>query len=312
MSIEQHDDQTSHEQTFRTMSEELPRVVQQLEDMGTNPGKITGVPTGFDRIDMFTGGLGDGELILLAARPSVGKTTLALNIAVESAKLGTSVCYFSLELGIDSICTRMLTAEALVNSWNVRSGKMNDGDWAAINQAALRLNTLDIAIDDTPSSSIQELRSRAMQRLRNTEGNRLIIVDDLQQIQPVRYFAGNRLGGASEISYELKMLAKDLNVPILALSQLSRRIEWRDDKRPLLSDLRGPDSLEQDADIVLFLDRNTRPPCDGEELSENQEARLYIAKHRNGPIGAIALAYIRRYVKFVSLAPWSANDDDHE
>jgi len=287
---------------FISLEEELPRTWQRFEELQEQGGKTAGVPTGFDRLDMLTTGLRGGDLVILGARPSVGKTAFALNLAVESAKLGTSVSVFSLEMGIADLTARVVSAEALVNSWNLRSGKIRDEDWAAITQAMSRLSTLDLAIDDSPSLNIMELRAKAKRRLHDVKGNKLIIIDYLQLMQPSRRNTENRQVEISEISRGLKVLAKDLDVPIIALSQLSRGIEMREDKRPMLSDLRESGSLEQDADIVLFLDRDTKRASDEEEPSDNQEAKLILAKHRNGPTGMVPLSYIRRYTKFVSVA----------
>ncbi len=287
---------------FTALEEELPRTLRRFEELQSQGGKTAGVPTGYDRLDMLTTGLRGGDLIILGARPSVGKTAFALNLAIESARQGTSVSFFSLEMGIADLTARVVSAEALVNSWNLRSGKIKDDDWAAIVQAMSRLSALDLAIDDSPSLNIMELRAKAKRRLHDVKGNKLIIIDYLQLMQPARRNTESRQVEISEISRGLKVLAKDLDVPIIALSQLSRGIEMRDDKRPMLSDLRESGSLEQDADIVLFLDRNTKPPAEGEEVGENQDANLYLAKHRNGPTGTIPLSYIRRYTKFVSVA----------
>jgi len=287
---------------FTAIAEELPRTFRHFEELEAQGGKTAGVPTGFDRLDTLTTGLRGGDLVILGARPSVGKTAFALNLAVESARLGTSVSFFSLEMGIADLTARIVSAEALVNSWNLRSGKIKGNDWAAITQAMSRLSALDIAVDDSPSLNIMELRAKAKRRMHDIAGNKLLIIDYLQLMQPARRNTESRQVEISEISRGLKVLAKDLNVPIIALSQLSRSIETRDDKRPMLSDLRESGSLEQDADIVLFLDRQTKPPVEGEEQSENQEAKLYVAKHRNGPTGTIPLSYIRRYTKFVSVA----------
>ncbi|MCL2324421.1 MAG: replicative DNA helicase [Actinomycetia bacterium] len=294
---------------FTALAEELPRTFRHFEDLQSRGGKTAGVPTGFDRLDLLTTGLRGGDLIILGARPSVGKTALALNIAVESARQGTAVSFFSLEMGIADLTARVVSSEALVNSWNLRSGKIRDEDWAAITQAMSRLSALNLAIDDSPSLNIMELRAKAKRRLHDATGNKLIVIDYLQLMQPSRRNTESRQVEISEISRGLKVLAKDLDVPIIALSQLSRGIEMRDDKRPMLSDLRESGSLEQDADIVLFLDRNTKPPADGEELGENQEANLYLAKHRNGPTGTIKLSYINRYTKFVSMASSSLAQD---
>ncbi len=287
---------------FSSLSEQLAPTFAHFEQLAVQGGKVAGVPTGFAKLDELTTGLRGGDLIILGARPSVGKTAFALNLAVASAQAGTSVSVFSLEMGIADLTARILSSEALVNSWSLRSGKIKDTDWEAITQAMAKLDPLDIAIDDSPSLNIMELRAKAKRRLHDIEGNKLIIIDYLQLMQPARRNSESRQVEISEISRGLKVLAKDLNVPIIALSQLSRGIETRDDKRPMLSDLRESGSLEQDADIVLFLDRNTKLSED-ELQEENQEAKLIVAKHRNGPTGVIPLSFIRKYTKFVSVAP---------
>jgi len=304
---------------FVPLEEELRRAFhrfEELSDLQKSGGKIAGVPTGYTWLDNMTTGLRGGDLIILGARPSVGKTAFALNIAVESAKLGTSVSFFSLEMGIADLTARVVSAEALVNSSNLRSGKIKIEEWEAINQAMARLSELDLAVDDSPSLNIMELRAKAKRRLHDVKGNKLIIIDYLQLMQPARRNTESRQVEISEISRGLKILAKDLDVPIIALSQLSRGIEQRTDQRPILSDLRESGSLEQDADIVLFLDRKTKAKKDDDGLdgdvaaqlsdddprNPNQKATLYVAKHRNGPTGTVRLSYVSRFTKFVSVA----------
>ena len=301
---------------FTPLQEELPRAFHRFEELQAQGGAVAGVPTGFTWLDNMTTGLRGGDLIILGARPSVGKTAFALNVAIESAKLGTSVSFFSLEMGIADLTARVVSAEALVNSSNLRSGQIKDEEWAAITQAMSRLSALDLAVDDSPSLNIMELRAKAKRRLHDVKGHKLIIIDYLQLMQPARRNTESRQVEISEISRGLKILAKDLDVPIIALSQLSRGIEQRTDQRPILSDLRESGSLEQDADIVLFLDRKTKTktddtPDDGADavLSEddprspNQKATLFVAKHRNGPTGTVRLSYVKRFTKFVSVAP---------
>jgi len=245
-----------------------------------------------------------GDLIILAARPSVGKTAFALNIAVNAAKSGATTGVFSLEMSSEQLVQRIMCAEARVDSQKLRTGYLADEDWPQLMQAMGRIGSIPLHVDDTPSISITEVRAKARRLLRDAEMG-LVIVDYLQLMQPAG--AGrrseNRQVEIAEISRGLKILAKELNCPVIALSQLSRAVEQRTSKRPMLSDLRESGAIEQDADVVMFIDRNTDPGAQEEPgRPPKGEAEIIVAKHRNGPIDNCRLAYLDRFTRFLPLA----------
>ena len=288
---------------FASLESQLMPALHRLEEAAQSKGGLVGVATGFNDLDKITSGFRAGDLVILAARPAVGKTSFALNVAVGAAKAGNSVAVFSLEMGVEDITQRILCSEALVNLQAVRAGRVPDPQWESIIDTMDRLSKLDIAIDDSPSLNITELRAKARRQLRNVNGKGMIIVDYLQLMSPTRKNSENRQVEIAEISRGLKILAKDLKVPIIALSQLSRAVESRSGKRPQLSDLRESGAIEQDADIVMFLDRNTDPDREGEEgRPERGTAELILAKHRNGPTGSVKLGFREMYTKFVPMA----------
>ncbi|NTW28262.1 MAG: replicative DNA helicase [Coriobacteriia bacterium] len=285
---------------FKYINDLLKISYKELEDLAEAKQHVTGVPTGFEDLDRLLAGLHAGDLIILAARPSVGKTALALNMAVGAAKQGTAVAVFSLEMGAEQLVQRVLCSEARINLQDVRTGYVKDSDWHAIHTAMGKLANLDFWVDDTPSISILELRAKARRQLRDKPKG-LIVVDYLQLMQPQNRRNENRQTEIAEISRGLKILAKELKVPIVALSQLSRAVEQRAGKRPQLSDLRESGAIEQDADVVMFIDRNTDPKDTSEDRPPLGSAELIVAKHRNGPTGLIQLAFLDRFVKFVSV-----------
>ncbi|TLM99322.1 MAG: replicative DNA helicase, partial [Actinobacteria bacterium] len=273
----------------------------QREQLFEQKQHVTGVPTGFKDLDRLLAGLHPGDLVILAARPSVGKTAFALNMAVNAAKAGAPVAIFSLEMSAEQLVQRVLCAEARINLQDVRTGYLKDTDWHAIHGAMGKLANLDFFVDDTPSISILEVRAKARRQLRNKEKG-LIIVDYLQLMQPQNKRTENRQVEIAEISRGLKILAKELGVPVVALSQLSRAVEQRAGKRPQLSDLRESGAIEQDADIVMFLDRDTNPGGEDEEgRPAKGTAELIVAKHRNGPLGNVPLVFHERFTKFIDM-----------
>ena len=287
---------------FREIKELLKLSFAQLEELAEKKEHVTGVHTGFDDLDRLLAGLHPGDLCILAARPSVGKTALALNIGVEAARHGASVAVFSLEMSSEQLVQRVLCAEARINLQDVRTGYLKSDSWYAIHLAMGKLAELDFWVDDTPAISILEVRAKARRQLRDKPDG-LIIVDYLQLMQPQNRRSENRQVEIAEISRGLKILAKELGVPILALSQLSRAVEQRAGKRPQLSDLRESGAIEQDADVVMFLDRNTNPGDDDEEgRPARGTAQLIVAKHRNGPLGNIDLVFLDQYTKFTNPA----------
>lgn len=288
--------------SFRTINDLLKLSFAQLEELFERKEHVTGVPSGFRDLDKLLAGFHPGDLIILAARPSVGKTALALNMAVNAAKKGASVAIFSLEMGAEQLVQRVLCSEARINLQDVRTGYLKDSDWHAIHTAMGKLATLDFWVDDTPSISILEVRAKARRQLQHKEKG-FIIVDYLQLMQPQNKRTENRQVEIAEISRGLKILGKELGVPVLALSQLSRAVEQRAGKKPMLSDLRESGAIEQDADVVMFIDRNTMPGADDEEgRPQKGMAEIIVAKHRNGPLDTIPLVFMDRFTKFVDLS----------
>lgn len=287
---------------FQALDELMKTGFEEIEHLYDHKSHITGVPTGFPDLDKILAGMHKGDLIILAARPSVGKTALALNIAVNAAKAGASTAVFSLEMSAPQLVQRILCAEARVDSQKLRTGYLADEDWPLLMQAMGRLGSAPLWVDDTPSISILEVRAKARRLLRDKEP-RLIVVDYLQLMQPHGRRSENRQVEIAEISRGLKILAKELDCPILALSQLSRAVEQRQSKRPQLSDLRESGAIEQDADVVMFIDRNTDPTSESEPGRPGKgEAEIIVAKHRNGPVDSCRLAYLERITRFMPLA----------
>ncbi len=285
---------------FQTMQNLVGVSFEQIQQLAAQENKITGVASGFHDVDELFHGFRPGDLVILAARPGVGKTSFALNLATNAAKLGTTVAFLSLEMSAEQLVQRIICSEARVSLANLRSGKVQDSDWPALIEACGWLSDLPMVIDDTPALSILELRSKARRQLRGVE-NGLIIVDYLQLMQPPRSRAdGNRAVEVGEISRGLKVLAKEMGMPVIALSQLSRSIETRTKKRPMLSDLRESGSIEQDADIVAFIDRSIdEVEAESEDRPPLGQATLIVAKHRNGPTRDIPLAFKAEYTRFM-------------
>lgn len=285
--------------SFTKVGDLLSTVFDQIDELARHKDELAGVGTGFKDVDDLFWGWRGGDLLILAARPAVGKTSFALNVAVNAAKHGASVALFSLEMSATQLVQRILCSEARVNLSKLRTGSLTDADWAPILSATDSLSKLDLWIDDTPGLSLLEMRAKARRQLRDKELG-LIIVDYLQLMQPTKARRdGNRSVEVAEISRGLKVLAKELDVPILSLSQLSRAVEMRGNKRPMLSDLRESGSIEQDADIVMFIDRST------DEAEAEQDGRpplgtadLIVAKHRNGATRDIRLSFAAEYTKF--------------
>lgn len=293
---------------FAPISDVLMSSVQEIEKLINNKGGLTGIPTGFVDLDKLTSGLHPSDFIILAARPSMGKTAFALNVVQNVAlrahkKIGgnpCSVAFFSLEMSKEQLVNRMLCAEAGIDSQRLRIGEMADKDWDALWSACDSMSKAKIFIDDTPGITAMEMRSRA-RRLKAEHGLDLVVVDYLQLMQGSgkRSVSGDRQQEVSEISRSLKALARELDVPVIALSQLSRGVEARQVKRPMLSDLRESGSLEQDADIVAFLYREDyyNPETENKNITE-----LIIAKHRNGPVDTVNLFFQKQFTKFVGFA----------
>ena len=289
---------------FTAINDILMDSVQSIESLLQNKGGLTGLPAGFADLDKLTSGLHPSDFIILATRPSMGKTALALNIvqnvALRAHKViggePRSVAFFSLEMSKEQLVNRMLCAEAGIDSQRLRVGEMRDEDWTHLWDACDTMSRAKIYIDDTAGITAMDMRSRA-RRLKAEHGLDLIVVDYLQLMQGSgkRNNSGDRQQEVSEISRSLKALARELDVPVLALSQLSRSVESRQIKRPMLSDLRESGSLEQDADIVAFLYREDYYNPE----TENKHTELIIAKHRNGPVDTVNLFFQKQFTKFV-------------
>lgn len=286
---------TSHD--FESMSRILEKSFNNIEMLYKNKGALTGVATGFPELDSKTSGFQKGDMILIAARPSMGKTAFALNIAQYAAlRDGKTIALFSLEMSKEQLVQRMICSEANIDMLKLRTGNLEDDDWVRLARCAGPLASSKIYIDDTPAISVTEMRSKC-RRLKIEHGLDLIVIDYLQLMQG-RVRSENRQQEVSDISRSLKALAKEMDVPVIALSQLSRAPEARTDHRPMLSDLRESGSIEQDADVVCFLYRDEYY---NKETEKKNIAEVIIAKQRNGPTGAVELAFIGKYTKFGSL-----------
>lgn len=295
--------------SFRRISDVLSMNLDDLEERAKQKSTITGIATGYPALDAMTTGLHEEELIILAARPAVGKTAFALNIAQNiGTKQDKTVAIFSLEMGAESLVNRMLAAEGTIESHNLRTGQLNDEEW---NQYFIAMGTLSkasIYIDDTPGIKITEIRARSRKLAQETGNLGLIVIDYLQLISGTG--RENRQQEVSEISRQLKILAKELKVPVIALSQLSRGVEQRQDKRPVLSDIRESGSIEQDADIVAFLYRDDyydRAGADDDDEGFNDvpevdnKVEVIIEKNRSGSRGTVELLFLKEYNKFASI-----------
>ena len=292
--------QKKNQKSYTPIKDVLIDSFTKLEELYNQKSRITGVPTGFADLDDKTAGLHGSDLILIAARPAMGKTAFALNIAAHAAiRENVPVAVFNLEMSKDQLVNRMLCMEAMVDSNKVMTGKLDEDDWSKLAGVVGPMSDAGIYIDDTPGISITEIRTKC-RKLKMEKDIGLIVIDYIQLIQG----SGSRKNGSreqeiAEISRSLKILAKELNVPVIALSQLSRAVESRPDHRPMLSDLRESGSIEQDADIVMFLYRDDYYNPDSEEKDISE---VIIAKHRAGSTGTIKLLWMGNYTKFVNLA----------
>lgn len=284
--------------SFKSIKELILEATEELNEIASRGGILQGVPTGFKDVDALFNGLRGGQLLILAARPGVGKSSFAMNLAVNAAKMDSTVAFFSLEMSSIEISKRLLSSEAGIGLTTLTNGRIDDNAWAPLFDASERLSNIDLYIDDAPGLSIVELRTKARRIMRDVDRG-LIIVDYLQLMNPVIPHPNNRTQEVAEISRGLKMLAKELNVPILALAQLSRAVETRNDKRPMLSDLRESGSIEQDADIVMFIDRSlNESEAESDKRPDWGTADLLVAKHRNGPTRDIKLTWLAERTKF--------------
>lgn len=284
---------------FRTIQEVLFKTQSDLEKLAQNKGEITGLSTGFYEIDRITSGLHPNELIIIAARPAMGKTAFALNLATNIAQnQDKAVALFNMEMGAEQLAIRMLSSAGQVDQNKLKRGYFEHNDWKRINEAMSRLADTKLFIDDTPGMTMSEIKAKCRRLASQKDGLAIVIIDYLTLIQGSSKYQGNRQQEVSEISRSLKTMAMELEVPVIALAQLSRSVEGRDDKRPMLSDLRESGSIEQDADIVAFLYRDDYYNKQAAEESQISESEFIIAKHRNGPTKTIPLVFKRNTSTF--------------
>jgi replicative DNA helicase len=284
---------------YLPLSEIMPGALDEIEAIGSRGGGMTGVPTGFADLDALTNGLHPGQMIVIAARPALGKSTLALDLARSaSVKHALTTVIFSLEMSRNEITMRLLSAEARVPLHTMRTGQLNDDDWTRLARRMSEVADAPLFIDDSPNMSMMEIRSKC-RRLKQRNDLRMVIIDYLQLMSSPKRVE-NRQQEVSEMSRALKLLAKELEVPVVAVSQLNRGPEQRTNKQPLLSDLRESGSIEQDSDMVILLHREDAYE---RESPRAGEADLIIAKHRNGPTATVTVAFQGHYSRFVDMAP---------
>jgi replicative DNA helicase len=286
--------ETRQEKGFVHIKDALFNVYKDLQETAMNPGKPRGTKTGFGTVDDLIVGMTGGDLILVGARPGMGKTSFAMNTAVSAAvSLGKAVCVFSLEMSSEQLANRMLSGEAQVDGIKMRSGQLGGNDWESVARAAVKLSEADILIDDTPGISVTAMKSK----LRRVKNLGMVVVDYLQLMQSEGK-RDNRVLEVGEISRGLKLLAKELNVPVICCAQLSRAVEQRTSKRPILSDLRDSGAIEQDADVVMFL---YREDYYAEDPTGRCVAEVIVAKNRHGSQGVAKVGWIGAWTKFVNL-----------
>ena len=287
---------------FRSIQDVLFKAQADLEKLSAQKGEITGVPTGFYDLDRITSGFHENELIIIAARPAMGKTAFALNLAVNMAvNAKKTVALFNMEMGAEQLISRMLASVGQIEMNKLRTGRLEHQDWKRVNEAISRLADTKIFIDDTPGMTASEIRAKCRRLANSNDGLDVVIIDYLQLISGSAKYVGQRQQEVSEISRSLKTMAMELNVPVIALAQLSRSVEGREDKRPILSDLRESGSIEQDADIVAFLYRDdyyNKESAIDENVSKSE---FIIGKHRNGPTTTINLIFKRNTSSFFNM-----------
>jgi replicative DNA helicase len=290
-----------HQSGFQHINPLLTQVVERIQELHDrdNPSDITGVPTGYHDLDSKTSGLQPGDLLIVAGRPSMGKTSFALNMAEHVAiEVGLPVAVFSMEMGGAQLAMRMLSSVGRIDAHRVRSGRLNDDEWSRLSFALGKMHEAPIYIDETPALNPIDLRARA-RRLHRQCGKLGLIVIDYLQLMSANGNGENRATEISEISRSLKSLAKELNVPVMALSQLNRSLEQRPNKRPIMSDLRESGAIEQDADVIMFIYRDE---VYNPETPDKGSAEIIIGKQRNGPIGMVRLTFMGEYTRFENFA----------
>lgn len=286
---------------YKPMSDLLTDTFDRMEELRNNKGALRGLKTGFRDVDKKTAGLQKGDLVIIGARPAMGKTTFAQNLTYNIASINKKgVLFFSMEMGANEIIERMLSDVSGVDNWKIRTGNISDEEYARIGDAMAELSELPIYIDDTSSMTILELRNKARRAMHDHDIG-IVVVDYLQLIQGSDRYKGQRVQEVTEISRGLKILARELSIPVVALAQLSRNVTGRDNPRPVLSDLRESGSIEQDADLVMFLHRPDYYKQNEDNYEETHITELIIAKHRHGEVGKIQLYFHPELLRFMSL-----------
>ena len=286
---------------FRTIKDVLMKTQADLERLSESKGEITGLATGWYDFDKITTGLHPNEFIIIAARPAMGKTAFALNLATHAAKTqDKSVALFNLEMSAEQLAMRILSAEGQLEGFKLRTGQLMNQDWKRINEASSQLANTNLVIDDTPGITIGEIRAKCRRLASSEKGLALVVIDYLQLISGGKNYGTNRQQEVSDISRSLKTLAMELGIPVIALSQLSRNVEQREDKRPLMSDLRESGSIEQDADLVMFLYRDDYYNKEARTDDNNSISELIIGKHRQGPTATIELLFKKNTSTFAN------------
>lgn len=287
---------------FKTIQEVMARTEANLEQLAESKGEVTGLPTGWYDLDKLTAGLHENQLIIIAARPAMGKTAFALNLATNVAiNTGKTVALFNLEMGAEQLATRIISSLGQIEGYKLQTGRLLNDDWKRVNEAVSQLEDTNIFMDDTPGITIGEIRAKCRRLASSEKGLGLVIIDYLQLISGGKNYGTNRQQEVSDVSRTLKTMAMELNVPVIALAQLSRAVEGREDKRPLMSDLRESGSIEQDADIVAFLYRDDYYNKEARNEDNTSISELIIAKHRNGPTATIELLFKQNTSTFLNL-----------
>lgn len=298
---------------FKSIKEVLIKTEQDLEKLAESKGEITGLATGWYDFDKLTAGLHENEFIIIAARPAMGKTAFALNLATHIAMNNKkSVALFNLEMGAEQLALRILSSLGQIEGYKMRTGNLLNDDWKRLNEATAQLSDTNLFIDDTPGITIGEIRAKCRRLASSDKGLGIVIIDYLQLISGGKNYGVNRQQEVSDISRSLKTLAMELHVPVIALAQLSRGVEAREDKRPIMSDLRESGSIEQDADIVSFLYRDDYYNKEARREDDISISEFIIAKHRNGPTATIQLLFKKNTSTFRSLTKEEKGSEPHE
>lgn len=287
---------------FKSIQEVMARTEANLEQLAESKGEVTGLATGWYDLDKLTAGLHENQLIIIAARPAMGKTAFALNLATNVAiNSGKTVALFNLEMGAEQLANRIISSLGQIEGYKLQTGRLMNEDWKRVNEAVSQLEDANMFIDDTPGITVGEIRAKCRRLASSEKGLGLIIIDYLQLISGGKNYGSNRQQEVSDVSRALKTMAMELHVPVIALAQLSRAVEGREDKRPLMSDLRESGSIEQDADIVSFLYRDDYYNKEARNDDNTSISELIIAKHRNGPTATIELLFKKNTSTFLNL-----------